>query len=102
MEYFLFLALSIIYLSLFNIFLWNRYFKENNITPLSINLKLAFIDLFVMEALTLSIEHPRNITIKYCTECFLTYFYPFCSLVGEFKLNIECNHATLSGHRFVL
>ncbi|EOY19940.1 Xylose isomerase family protein isoform 4 [Theobroma cacao] len=23
-------------------------------------------------------------------------------LLGEFKLNIECNHATLSGHRFVI
>lgn len=33
----------------------------------------------------------------------LNIFYLFLSLcsTGEFKLNIECNHATLAGHRFV-
>lgn len=29
----------------------------------------------------------------------ISHFLNFAPSVGEFKLNIECNHATLSGHR---
>lgn len=50
----------------------------------------------------LDICMPQSFSKGYYQSYLLNSLWILMCFVGEFKLNIECNHATLAGHIYVL